>query len=105
MHDIIKRDILAVLNKLADILKAKEDSDTAEIKELSNHVIHNVSIFQDEDNAPKEIVNALRQKEKLLCLFSEEDFNQPFENWGNYLYPAHKIEGLNYAYYAFMKMI
>src|SRR3989339_1450185 len=60
-----------------------------------------LSIFQDEDNAPKEIVNALRQKEKLLCLFSEEDFNQPFENWGNYLYPAHKIEGLNYAYYAF----
>ena len=50
MHDIIKRDILAVLNKLADILKAKEDSDTAEIKELSNHVIHNVSIFQDEDS-------------------------------------------------------
>lgn len=50
MHDIIKKDILAVLTELVEILKVKEDSDIAEIKELSNHVIHNASIFQDEDS-------------------------------------------------------
>ncbi len=50
MHDIIKRDILAVLNDLVEILKVKEESDIVEIKKLSNHVIHNASIFQDEDS-------------------------------------------------------
>ncbi|MBI2652058.1 hypothetical protein HYX00_01215 [Candidatus Woesearchaeota archaeon] len=50
MHDIIKKDIIAVLGDLIEILKIKEDSDIAQIKELSNHVIHNASIFQDEDS-------------------------------------------------------
>ena len=50
MHDIIKRDILAVLSELVEILKVKEDSDIIQIKELSNHVIHNASVFQDEDS-------------------------------------------------------
>ena len=50
MHDLIKKDILAVLGELIEILKEKEESDIAEIKELSNHVIHNASVFQDEDS-------------------------------------------------------
>ena len=50
MNEIVKRDILAVLNDLAGILKVKEESDAAQIKELSNHVIHNASIFQEEDS-------------------------------------------------------
>lgn len=50
MHDIIKRDILAVLTELTEILKVKEDSDITQIKELSNHVVHNASVFQDEDS-------------------------------------------------------
>lgn len=50
MHDIIKKDIIAVLSKLVEILNVKEESDVAEIKELSNHVIHNASVFQDEDS-------------------------------------------------------
>ena len=50
MQDIIKRDILAVLEELAGILKVREESDVMEIKELSNHVIHNASVFQDEDS-------------------------------------------------------
>ena len=50
MYDIIKKDILAVLNELVGILKVKKESDVVEIKELSNHVIHNASIFQDEDS-------------------------------------------------------
>jgi len=50
MHDIIKRDILAVLSELIEILKVKEENDIVEIKELSDHVIHNASVFQDEDS-------------------------------------------------------
>jgi hypothetical protein len=50
MHDIIKKDIIAVLTQLIDILKEKEESDISQIKELSNHIIHNASIFQDEDS-------------------------------------------------------
>ncbi|MBI1935453.1 hypothetical protein HYS31_03350 [Candidatus Woesearchaeota archaeon] len=50
MHEQIKKDILAVFIGIAEILKSREDSDTAQIKELSNHTIHNASIFQDEDS-------------------------------------------------------
>ena len=50
MQDIIRKDILAVLSELVDILKVKEESDVVQIKELSNHVIHNASVFQDEDS-------------------------------------------------------
>ena len=50
MYDIIKKDIIAVLNDLVEILKVKEESDIIQIKELSNHVIHNASVFQDEDS-------------------------------------------------------
>lgn len=50
MHDIIKKDIIAVLVELVDILKVKEEGDISEIKKLSNHVIHNASVFQDEDS-------------------------------------------------------
>ncbi|MBI2559493.1 hypothetical protein HYW20_09285 [Candidatus Woesearchaeota archaeon] len=50
MHDLIKKDIINVLSELIEILKEKEESDVAEIKELSNHVIHNASVFQDEDS-------------------------------------------------------
>src|SRR3989338_621755 len=50
MHDIIKKDITAVLSELIDVLKSKEESDIAEMKELSNHVVHNASVFQDEDS-------------------------------------------------------
>ncbi|MEK6983215.1 MAG: hypothetical protein AABX33_01465 [Nanoarchaeota archaeon] len=50
MHDIIKKDIISVLTELVQILKINEDTDTFQIKELSNHVIHNASIFQDEDS-------------------------------------------------------
>ena len=50
MHDLIKKDIITVLSDLVEILKVKEDSDISQIKELSNHVVHNASVFQDEDS-------------------------------------------------------
>ncbi len=50
MYDLIKNDIIAVLSDLIKILKAREESDIVSIKGLSNHVIHNASVFQDEDS-------------------------------------------------------
>src|SRR3989344_1696649 len=48
MNDVVRKDILAVLNSLANILEVKEEKDIIEIKNLSDRVIHNASIFQDE---------------------------------------------------------
>ena len=50
MQDVIKNNILPVLEELAVILKVKEESDLVEMKQLSNKIIHTASIFQDEDS-------------------------------------------------------
>ncbi len=50
MNETIKKDILSILSDIIDILRVKEEKDIGEIKELSNHTVHNASIFQDEDS-------------------------------------------------------
>ncbi|MBW2973627.1 hypothetical protein KY346_04490 [Candidatus Woesearchaeota archaeon] len=49
MIDVIKEDILAVLKDAIEILKSDEKP-AQQLSELSNHVIHDASIFQDEDS-------------------------------------------------------
>ena len=50
MNDIIREDIIKILERVIDILAVKETKDIIELKELSNHTIHNASIFQDKDS-------------------------------------------------------
>lgn len=50
MNPIVQKDILNVLTNVIGILKVRERQDIAEIKKLSNHTIHNASVFQDEDS-------------------------------------------------------
>tara|TARA_Y100000310_G_scaffold339530_2_gene432477 strand:+ start:3820 stop:4374 length:555 start_codon:yes stop_codon:yes gene_type:complete len=50
MNEIIRKDILKVLRRLNKIVSVKEEKDTYEIRKLSNRVIHDASIFQDEDS-------------------------------------------------------
>jgi hypothetical protein len=50
MNEIIKKDILSTISQTIEILKVKEERDIIELKQLSNHTIHNASIFQDEDS-------------------------------------------------------
>lgn len=50
MDEVVKKDILRVLSDVTDILKVEEEKDVADLRELSNHVIHDASIFQDEDS-------------------------------------------------------
>jgi len=49
MNKIIKDDIIKVLARALDILN-NEPANITELKELSNHTIHNASIFQDKDS-------------------------------------------------------
>jgi hypothetical protein len=53
MEDPIKEDIITVLREVVILLK---DGEYEEIKELSNHTIHNASIFQDQDSISVAII-------------------------------------------------
>ncbi len=50
MNEVVKKDILEVLSDVIEILIVEEDRDVNDLKGLSNHTIHNSSIFQDEDS-------------------------------------------------------
>ena len=50
MDPKVKEDILAMLTDAIEVLKTKEEKDILELKELSDHTIHNASVFQDEDS-------------------------------------------------------
>ena len=50
MNDLIKKDLVSVLSDLIRTLRERKETDIAEIKLLSNHIIHNASVFQDEDS-------------------------------------------------------
>lgn len=97
MEELVKKDILDILYKAIDILK-KED--TFALKELSNHTIHDASIFQDKDSilvaiivyslskiiarteykkidwheAKEMIISEVAEAEKLLEEGNEEDY-------------------------------
>jgi hypothetical protein len=47
MNPIVKKDILNVLDEAVEIVKKGE---LPKLKELSDHVIHNASVFQDKDS-------------------------------------------------------
>ncbi|MFT4309365.1 MAG: hypothetical protein ACMXYL_02680 [Candidatus Woesearchaeota archaeon] len=53
MNSIIRADILAIL---AEIENAIDNHDIARLKPISNHTIHNASIFQDHDSVMMAIV-------------------------------------------------
>ena len=48
MNELARKDALSILGRVIGILQVKEEKDTQELKELSNHTIHNASVFQDD---------------------------------------------------------
>ncbi len=50
MNEIVRNDILATLNKVWEIINQRGDIDYSAIKNLSNTLIHDSSIYQDEDS-------------------------------------------------------
>ncbi|MBN2457744.1 hypothetical protein JXB31_01275, partial [Candidatus Woesearchaeota archaeon] len=53
MNEKIKADIIGVLDSALGLLEKK---DSSELSELSNHTIHNASIFQDKDSVTIAVV-------------------------------------------------
>lgn len=50
MQTEIKKEVLAILNKIIDILMKKDIRDVIELRNLSDSTIENASIFQDQDS-------------------------------------------------------
>ena len=50
MNENVRKDILSLLNSVIKILESEEEKDLFELSELSNHLTHSASIFQDEDS-------------------------------------------------------
>lgn len=73
------------------------------VMQTDQQIENYLQIMREDDNAEEDIIHALNKKEKLLCLLSESDFNQPIKKWRSYLQDAHTIENLNSVYYAFFK--
>ncbi|MCP3684880.1 MAG: hypothetical protein GY861_19635 [bacterium] len=80
MNDVVHADILNVLRECRKILK---NGDALRLRELSNHTIHNASIFQDEDSLSIAVVvysiskilerNGI-DKEKIASMFLKASF-------------------------------
>jgi len=50
MNEVVKKDIIQVISDVIDILGVEEERDVVDLMDISNHTIHNASIFQDEDS-------------------------------------------------------
>jgi len=48
MNEQIRRDAISIFKRVIEILKVKDEKDVLEIRNLSNHTIHDASVFQDE---------------------------------------------------------
>jgi hypothetical protein len=49
MEQEVKKDILDILSRAVEILRVREEKDVLELRELSDHTIHDASIYQDID--------------------------------------------------------
>ncbi len=86
MNQVIRDDLLKELDEVIEILKVREGSDIAKLEEVSNHTIHDASVFHDidaiqlavlvyslykiiggvQDKEYQQILNALSQAKKAL---------------------------------------
>jgi hypothetical protein len=49
MEQEVKKDILDILSRAVEILRVREEKDVLELRELSDHTIHDASIYQEID--------------------------------------------------------
>ncbi len=73
MNEVIRRDIISEIGRAINILKVKEEKDTAQLRELSNHTIHNASVFQDEDSISVAIL--VYSLSKIIERMKDIDYN------------------------------
>ena len=82
MNEIVRKDITAVLDRLLEIMKEKSGNSAVQIKELSNHVIHNASVFQDEDSISIAILSYS------IAKIIERNENVDYEKLGSFIASA-----------------
>lgn len=73
MQDIVKKDILNVLGKAVKLI---HDEDAAGLNQLSNHIIHDASIFQDDDSVSIAILTYAISKIMIRCFEKHEDWEK-----------------------------
>lgn len=56
--------------------------------------------FAISENAPKEVIEPLRQRRVLPYFHSDEDLQTPPANWGKFFHPAQKLDGKETYYYS-----
>ena len=78
----VKEDILTVLMKLLAILRTKEAKDALEVKELSSHVIHDATLFEDKDALSIAVLvyGFSKVMQHLKGDFDYGEFSAPLEN-------------------------
>ncbi len=104
--DFIKKNHITefyLIDPIGSFLLINDKGEQVRLVVQSDQAIENYCQIAEDHNAPEDIVKAISNKEKLLCLFSEEDFNQSVNNWETYLHPAYMINGLKDGYYAIIK--
>ena len=75
MEQVVKEDILSIVNQSIEILRTKETADYIALSELSNHTIHDASIYQDEDSIS--IAIAVYAMAKIVQRCSETNVDYP----------------------------
>ncbi|MEM4336397.1 MAG: hypothetical protein QXG86_00120 [Candidatus Woesearchaeota archaeon] len=101
MNEAVKKDIISLFDSVIDILESEEEKDLLELSELSDHVIHNASIFQDEysvsaalmvysiyktfsrgrkEEVYKRIMPILKQARKMLIKDDIKNFKKKLKN-------------------------
>ena len=75
MNEVIKKDILSTLSAVINIIRTKDEADILEIRKLSNHTIHNATIFQDEDSISVAILIYALSKVMEWC-FGQIDYGK-----------------------------
>ena len=80
MENKVKKDILNVLERAKELIKEKRFS---ELKELSNHTIHNSAIYQDSDSINTAVLIYSLYKLFNKPNFSEEDYERVLKELDN----------------------
>lgn len=74
MEPVVKEDIISIINQSIEILRTKESSDYIALSELSNHTIHDASIYQDEDSVSIAVAIYAIAKIAQRCIETNTDY-------------------------------
>lgn len=82
MNPVVEKDVLDILNSAIDILKVREEKDVVELRSLSDHTIHDASIYQDTDSVSISILiySIFKILERTGDKLGEKDYQSIYAN-------------------------